>query len=61
MAAGVTVWLPDAGWEPDHAPLAVQVEPDADDHVKVADCPSTMLVGLTDIDMVGGGFIEPPP
>jgi hypothetical protein len=61
VAVGVTDWLPEAGSAPDQAPLAVQVEPEADDHVKVADCPSTMLVGLTDIVMDGCGFDELPP
>lgn len=63
VAEGVTDWLPDALWLPDQPPLAVQVEPDAADHVSVADCPSTMLVGLTDIVMAGGGFepLPPPP
>ncbi|MFO1427397.1 MAG: hypothetical protein U1F11_10605 [Steroidobacteraceae bacterium] len=42
VAEGVTDWLPDALWLPDQPPLAVQVEPDAADHVSVADCPSTM-------------------
>lgn len=53
--------MPDAGSAPDHAPLAVQLVPVLDDHVKVAACPSTMLVGLTVKDTAGGGFIEPPP
>jgi hypothetical protein len=39
----------------------VQLVPLLDDHVNVAEFPSTMLVGLTANDMVGGGFIEPPP
>ncbi|MFO1400821.1 MAG: hypothetical protein U1F30_06365 [Steroidobacteraceae bacterium] len=61
VADGVTVWLPDAGSLPDQPPLAVQVEPDAADHVSVADCPSTTLAGLTVIVMAGGGLEELPP
>jgi hypothetical protein len=61
VADGATVWLPDAGSVPDQPPLAVQLDPDAADHVKVADWPSTMLVGLTVIVMDGGGFEELPP
>ena len=61
VAVGVTARVPEAGSEPDQPPLAVQVEPALDDQVSVALWPSTMLVGETEMETVGGGGELPPP
>jgi hypothetical protein len=57
---GVTVSVPLKGSFPLHAPLAVQFEPAVTDHVTVADCPATTVVGCTLI-VIGVGLGELPP
>jgi hypothetical protein len=63
-----TFEFPVACFEPDHAPLAVHAVASVDDQVSVADCPRTVVAGLTEIDTVGGagtrrfrGWLPLPP
>jgi hypothetical protein len=61
---GVTVLVPVAARLPLHAPLAVQLVPEFEDHVTTVDCPSVIVVGFTVTLTVapGMGFPpEPPP
>jgi len=61
---GVTAWEPVAAWLPLHAPLAVQEAAWVLDHVRVADWPAVIDVGLTDKVTVGvgaGGAEDPLP
>jgi hypothetical protein len=59
---GVTAWEPIAAWLPLQAPLAVQEAAWVLDHVSVADWPSVIEVGLTEMVTVGaGGAVDPLP
>jgi hypothetical protein len=61
---GVTAWEPVAAWLPLQAPLAVQEAAWVLDHVRVADWPAVIDVGLTDKVTVGvgaGGAEDPLP
>ena len=61
---GVTVWEPVAAWLPLQAPLAEQEAASVLDHVRVADWPAVIDVGLTDTVTVGigaGGAVDPLP
>jgi hypothetical protein len=61
---GVTAWEPVAAWLPLQAPLAVQEAAWVLDHVRVADWPAVIEVGLTDRVTVGvgaGGALDPLP
>jgi hypothetical protein len=61
---GVTAWEPVAASLPLQAPLAVQEAACVLDHVRVADWPAVIDVGLTDRVTVGvgaGGALDPLP
>jgi hypothetical protein len=59
---GVTVCVPLAAGLPDHPPLAVHAEAFVANHVNVADCPARIVVGSTEIVIVGAsGGCEPDP
>jgi len=63
VAVGVTAWVPLVASFPVHPPLAVQLLAFMVDQVKVALCPSVMVVGATVNVTVGasGGPMFPPP
>jgi hypothetical protein len=62
VVVGVTVCVPLAAGLPDHPPLAVHTEAFVANHVTVADCPATIVVGATEIMIVGAsGVIDPEP